>query len=63
MMSILGKLKTHLVFFLQPSQSQTTNSKSYLEEFEQLHRNSLSDEEWEAKKKEHPGLFSGSSFD
>nr|WP_295000348.1 hypothetical protein [uncultured Methanobrevibacter sp.] len=61
-MSILTKLKTHSVLLLQPSQSQTSKSKSHIDEFEELHRNGLSDEEWEAKKRGHPGLFSESTF-
>jgi hypothetical protein len=37
-------------------------SEDYMERFERLHRKGMSDEEWEARKREHPGLFSEPSF-
>ena len=55
MMSILDKL-IHLALFSQP-QNKIDESEDYLTKFESLHRKGLSDEEWEAKKLENPGLF------
>ena len=59
-MSILEKLKEDVSLFYNPHQDD--EPEDYLERFERLHRNGMSDEEWEAKKREHPGLFTEPSF-
>ncbi|WP_295601544.1 hypothetical protein [uncultured Methanobrevibacter sp.] len=59
-MSILEKLKSYLSLF-QNIQKED-EPEDYATRFERLHRNGRSDEEWEAKKHEHPGLFGEPSF-
>ena len=59
-MSILEKLKSYLSLF-QNIQKED-EPEDYATRFERLRRNGRSDEEWEAKKHEHPGLFGEPSF-
>jgi len=59
-MSILEKLKSYLSLF-QNIQKED-EPEDYATRFERLHRNGRFDEEWEAKKHEHPGLFGEPSF-
>lgn len=59
-MPILEKLKSYLSLF-QNIQKED-EPEDYATRFERLHRNGRSDEEWEAKKHEHPGLFGEPSF-
>ena len=59
-MSILEKLKSYLSLF-QNIQKED-EPEDYATRFERLHRNGRSDDEWEAKKHEHPGLFGEPSF-
>ena len=59
-MSILEKLKSYISLF-QNIQKED-EPEDYATRFERLHRNGRSDEEWEAKKHEHPGLFGEPSF-
>ena len=61
-MPIFKKLKAYLSLFHNPQKNQDDESEDYMERFERLHRNGMSDEEWEARKREHPGLFSEPSF-
>jgi hypothetical protein len=56
-MSILDKMKAHIVLFSHPHKTQRINPRKNSRLSEILGRNGLSDEEWEAKKREHPGLF------
>ena len=56
-MSILDTLKTDLILFLKPNKSSLDKSKKNNNISDILGQNGLSDEEWEAKKREHPGLF------
>jgi hypothetical protein len=56
-MTISDKLKAFSALFYQPRKNHIDELKDYIANFEKLHRNGLSDEEWEAKKREHPGYF------
>ena len=56
-MSILDTLKTDLILFLKPNKSSLDESRKNNNLSDILGQNGLSDEEWEAKKREHPGLF------
>ena len=61
-MSILDKLMSVWSLFHNYQINRDIEPEDYSEKFERLHRNGLSDEEWEAKKRKHPGLFSEPCF-
>ena len=48
--------------FFNSQENPDDEPEDYMERFERLHRNGMSDEEWEARKREHPGLFSEPSY-